>query len=182
MTGPTLDSFEQSLLADLRSHVVTRPQVARQGRRPRRRVLVSWAATAATAAIGAAVLVIGGPGSTPAFAVERHTDGDVVVTVMDWSDAAGLEQALEDDGVTAEVRYDTDAQHPTDLAGGGSSADCPVVGRVRVDPADDGGITFTLDARFVATHRADVLHVDAAGGRFAGDWAAVSVQWEGTGC
>ena len=178
MTRATLDNFELALLADLRAHVAER-SVPEPARRPLLRVAAPIAAAAAVAT--AVALAVGAAQPSPAFAVERQGDGDVVVTVMDWSDTTGLERALEREGVTADVEYDATAKHSSDLGDGSGAGDCPAVGDVLVDPADGGGVTFTLDARFVAAHQAD-LHLTAAGGRVDGGWMAVSVTWVGAAC
>ena len=103
--------------------------------------------------------VVGGAGlrPDPAFAVARHADGDVVITVMRLSDADGLEQALAHEGITAEVEYDDTSNVSSDQDSSGSPACWPGVGDVVVDPADNGGITITLAADYVAAHEG-VLH------------------------
>jgi hypothetical protein len=98
-SSPMLDRFETALLAELRQAVLDRRVPSR--RRTRMMALGGVAASAA-AAVGVGV-VIGG--STPAFAVEHDSDGDVTVTINRLEDATGLEQALADNGVTADVRY-----------------------------------------------------------------------------
>ena len=111
-----------------------------------------------------------------AFAVERHPDGDVVITVMKLADSAGLERALAREGITAEVTYDSDAVVSTDQANGADPACWPGVGDVVVDPADNGGVSITLAADYVASHDG-VLQLTAAGGRSADDWIGASVSW-----
>lgn len=178
MTRATLDSFESALLTELRTHVAQR-SATRHARRPIARHVAAMAAAAAVAGAIATGLVALRP--DPAFAVENQADGDIVVTVIELSDAAGLEHALAREGVTAEVTYQADVVNPSDLDRGGPTTDCPPVGAITIDPADNGGFTFTLDAQYVTSHDA-VLHLTAAGGRNADDWAAVKVQWEATTC
>ncbi|TXL60796.1 hypothetical protein [Aeromicrobium terrae] len=92
-----LDTFETALLAELRTVVADR----RPQRRARTLTLGGLAASVA-AAVGIGLAV---GGSSPAFAVEKQADGDVVVTVHRFDDADGLERALADQGVTADVDY-----------------------------------------------------------------------------
>ena len=65
---------------------------------------------------------IGGHGGpSPAYAVELATDGDIVVTVHRLDDAAGLEDALREQGIDAEVRYDDSARTTFGIGAGGDS-------------------------------------------------------------
>lgn len=177
MTSPTLDTFESALLTELRAHVTERVAPGPK-RRPVGRRIAALAAAAAVAGVAATGVV--GLGPDAAFAVERSAGGDVVVTVIRLSDADGLERALAQEGVTAEVTYDAAAETPSDLDNGERSAVCAPIGVV-TDPADNGGVTFTLDAEYVAAHDS-VLHLIAAGGRTPDDWIAVSVVWEDSVC
>lgn len=177
MTHADLDTFETALLHELRAHVQQRASVP-VVRRTFGRSVASLAAAAAV--IGAMVLASVTVRPSPAFAVERAANGDVVVTVTDWSDAEGLEQALTEQGVTADVEYLAGARHPSDLSDGGPSVGCAIGEQVTVDPTDDAGVTFTLDAGFVSA-RDSVLHVIAAGGEESG-WSAVSVAWNDKAC
>lgn len=102
----TLDSFESALLAELRQHVTDHPAPA-PTRRPRRLRLAAVAATGVAASV-VAVFGLGGTGGSPAYAVDRTSAGDVVVTVHRLDDAAGLERALEAKGIDADVSYDGD--------------------------------------------------------------------------
>jgi hypothetical protein len=113
-TPPTLDHFETALLGELRAHVASRPATATPtpeppAVRPHRRR--RWAAGVAAAAAAATAYVIvspGGPAASPAYAVSESADGDVVVTVHRLEDAAGLEAALREHGIDAEVSFDPD--------------------------------------------------------------------------
>ena len=82
--------------------------------------------------------------------------------------------------LTAEVTYGATAVTPSDLDNGERSAVCAPIGVV-TDPADNGGVIFTLDAEYVAAHDS-VLHLTGAGGRTSDDWIAVSVVWEDSVC
>jgi hypothetical protein len=101
----TLDSFEATLLRELRGLVAERHATSA------RRRLRAWAATAATAAIAAAVAAVSLT-SSPAFAVQEQPNGDVVVTIDRLSDSAGLERALAEHGVTAHVEYHANLSDP----------------------------------------------------------------------
>lgn len=179
MTGIELDRFETELLAELREEAARRGSVS-SARRSKARLVapISIAAALVVAAVA------GGPGPArpaPTFAVEPQSNGDVVVNVEEWSDPAGLERELGHQGVTAEVTYDTNAKHPTDLDSDGLLAGCPAVDAVVVDHGEGGSISFTLDSRLVdASDR--VLQIAAAGGRARADWVAVSVTWHGPAC
>ncbi|MDX6371818.1 MAG: hypothetical protein QOD98_806 [Nocardioidaceae bacterium] len=104
-----LDTFETALLAELRREVAEHPAPAPAPRRqPRRRLRIVAAGAVATAAatVAAVGLTGGGPTASPAYAVEQDSDGDVTVIVHRLDDAAGLEQALADQGIDADVSYE----------------------------------------------------------------------------
>lgn len=117
-TRAPLDGFETALLAELREHVVSRRPVPAPARRRRR-------LTAAVAALGTAVAAIAGAlvlRPDPAFAVDTQSDGDVVVTITSLKDADGLEAALREQGVEAEVDYSAEPLVPPP-AGAGSTGE-----------------------------------------------------------
>lgn len=103
----TLDTYEQSLLTQLRRHVAERsPDPAEN--RSRRRVRRRWWIAAPVSAAGAAAAVFFALAPSAAYAVtEEH--GDLVVLVHRLEDAEGLERALAEHGITAEVEYDATA-------------------------------------------------------------------------
>ena len=110
-TRPSLDAFETALLGELRAHVATRPAAAPAHQPPRPGRPRRWAAgLAAAAAVATAYVVVspGGPAVSPAYAVSEGADGEVVVTVHRLEDADGLEQALREHGIDAEVSFDPD--------------------------------------------------------------------------
>jgi hypothetical protein len=110
-TTPALDTFETALLGELRAHVATRPAAAPEPLAPRPHRPRRWAAgVAAAAAVATAYVVVspGGPAVSPAYAVSENADGEVVVTVHRLEDADGLEQALSEHGIDAEVSFETD--------------------------------------------------------------------------
>jgi len=98
-----MTSFEDRLLVELRHVVAARPEPA-----PRRGKLVWAGATAALAAIAAAIVVTLSGGA--AYAVESEPDGKVTVQVKDLSDAAGLQRELREAGVPATVTTGAHAQ------------------------------------------------------------------------
>ena len=139
--GPTtrsdLDSFESSLLGELRSAVGTRnPQPARRHRLP---------ALAAAVVVGALAITGGTTLLRPdaAFAVTEQSDGDIVVTIHRLDDTDGLERALADHGITADVDFDaSDAQ----------TEPAPAGDLTPVDPDDvttlpDGGESVAVDGQ-----------------------------------
>jgi len=121
-TPPTLDRFETKLLEELRAHVATRPEVATPplpARRSHRRG--RWAAGLAAAAAAATAYVVvspGGPGVSPAYAIDQQADGDIVVTIHRLEDAAGLEAALVEHGIDADVNFEPDQFDVADVPNG----------------------------------------------------------------
>lgn len=111
-----MNTFEQSLLTELREHVATRTRRPVRSARSRR---WRWAALPAAAAAAVTAVVVAMWGPSPAYAVDESGD-DVVVTVYRLDDAEGLEQALRDHGVDAEVDYDPDAVEPVEGSEGGT--------------------------------------------------------------
>ena len=101
MTRP-LDTFETRLLTALRAEVETRTPRTPPHRSRRRWVL---SAAGVVAAAAAAVLVVPGLGVTPAYSVQEGNAGQVEVEVHRFEDATGLEAALADAGIRAEVTY-----------------------------------------------------------------------------
>ncbi len=111
-----LDQFESALLTELREHVAARPapDVVTAPVRHQRR-FGRWATGFAVAAATATAVVIaspGGPGVSPAYAVSQQSDGDVVVTIHRLEDSEGLEAALREHGIDADVSYDPNPGSP----------------------------------------------------------------------
>ena len=107
MTDSEFDSFDRALLTELRQ-VAAEPAAA-----PVRRTRKRWAyvgtgvAAAAVTAFGLTSL-----GSPAAYAVDETGDGDIVITIHELDDADGLEQALADHGIEADVDYQSDGFGP----------------------------------------------------------------------
>ena len=195
MTTPTpLNSFETGLLVELRQHVAERAADPRPKRPPvRRRVAFATSAAAAVA------LTVGGlalrPDAAAAFSVEQQSDGDVMVTITDMSDADGLEQALAEHGVTADVSYnpqllqsEPEGEGPLILRGGpGPDGENPPARvdlpahwpGVHVEPAKGGGVTFTLAAHCIGPE--SVLHLTTTGSA-AENLLGIFVRWQNSAC
>ncbi|MDO9378431.1 MAG: hypothetical protein Q7T56_06250 [Nocardioidaceae bacterium] len=151
---PPLDTFETQLLHELRATV----QVGRPVDRRRRWRPVHWpqGVAAATVAVVCGAVAVVSLSTTPAFAVDARPGGIVEVEVNRLEDAAGLERALEEQGVAADVQYL------------GRQQKC-APGRYREAPVDlsyrsrsvytlgGDGITVTLDRRDVAGGRTLVI-------------------------
>lgn len=99
-----LDPFESRLLNELRQEVA----FAAPGRRRTRPPLAVAAAVAAAAVVG--VVVVPGLGTAPAYSVQEGNAGEIVVEVNRPEDATGLEQALGERGVAADITYLPDLQ------------------------------------------------------------------------
>lgn len=109
-----LDTFEARLLAELRATIVARsqsqPSTQLAPSQPtrnlwlRRRITAGCLAAAVAVAVAVAVFLPGVQGS-PAFAVHAGSGGTIDVQVNRLEDAAGLQQALEDHGVRADVQF-----------------------------------------------------------------------------
>jgi hypothetical protein len=148
MPTETLDSFEAKLLTELRGVVRESMEFARPA--GTRRV---WAAAAAAVVAGgaAAIAVPLTSVGSPAFAIEKKADGDVVVTIDRLEDAAALQQALAAHGLPARVSYHGGLFDPRTLPPG------PGLGDLSCGPADapsiephDGTVTVIIPAPTVA--------------------------------
>lgn len=192
--GP-LDAFEQSLLTELRHHVAERSGASapRPGRVRRRLAVLAAAAVAGgSVAVGAAVLR-----PDAAFAVVEEGDGDIVVTITSLEDADGLEAALAEHGVEADVAYDSSGpvvvDSPEDQPGNGVGAGVGAEVDQAVSPPageeqepcgligveiDDDAITFRLPAE--AVDAKSPLHVRTAGDSLGR--GMVTVAWESPVC
>lgn len=104
MTPQTqLDPFEARLLADLRREVADHTSAEVRTPRRTRRPLVAAAAVAATAMVG--VILVPGLGTPPAYSVQEGNAGEITVEIHRPEDAAGLENALTEHGINADVTY-----------------------------------------------------------------------------
>lgn len=102
-----LDAFEERLLVGLRRevehHELDAPASHHPAPRRTRRVLVAAAGVAAATVAG--VVLVPGLGPTPAYSVQEGNAGEIEVEINRPEDAAGLERALEEHGIEADVTY-----------------------------------------------------------------------------
>lgn len=103
-----LDTYETRLLAELRREVAATAEAAPPPVRTRRRALTLAAGVAAAAVVG--VVLAPGLGTTPAYSVQEGNAGEVEVQINRPEDAAGLERALEEHGIAADITYLPDLQ------------------------------------------------------------------------
>jgi len=177
----SLDTFERTLLTELRHHVAARAAAIEpiRSRPPRRRWTVAVVGGGLASAAAAAAIVVGLGVARPssAYAVESRPDGDVVVTVHDLSDAAGLRSALAAKGVRAEITYVPGFQQ---AAGGqGAAAGSPAACDIALAKVD-GALRFTLTATQIAGGA--TLDIVTSGSSPTDVGSPVAVTWEGGAC
>jgi hypothetical protein len=177
----SLDTFEQSLLIELRQHVATRaPDRAAAPTVTHRRWTLGLAGGGlATAAAAVAItLALGASDPSAAYAVESQPDGDVIVTVRDLSGASGLERALAAKGVRADITYlrsFSQVDGRTRSTSGADGGECTIALAKVV-----GGLRFTLAAGQIASRaRLDIV---TSGSSPADVGSPVAVTWSGGGC
>jgi hypothetical protein len=144
----TFDTFEQGLLTELRGHVAERA-TARVPHRRLRWLAGPVAAAGAAIAIGVALLQ-----PAAAYAVTESGD-EVVVTISRLDDADGLEQALADHGIEAEVDYSGEAAPLPPEEGRsftGPAGNAPLAGTGPVGTGPEIGSSLSEDAL--------TLHID----------------------
>ncbi|MEU4835972.1 hypothetical protein [Streptosporangium sp. NPDC023615] len=102
------DTFEERLLAELRTEIAARAEQGRApvpGRFAGRRF--AWAgagvATIAAATAVAVPLAIGSP--TPAYALTENADGSINLTINEFRDPEQVERELAELGVRADITY-----------------------------------------------------------------------------
>jgi len=144
-------TFEDRLLAQLRAVVAAQPEpaavpapAAARPRLSRRGVTAGGALTATAAAAVLAIVLAGGSGAQPAYAVDRHADGSVTVTINDARDASGLERELRAAGVPAVVRDLPEGKTCKAASTAGHPGQPLTVG---VGSGADGATTFTVAPR-----------------------------------
>jgi hypothetical protein len=177
----SLDTFEQSLLGELRQLVTARASHRNAARSiPRRRLTLglTGGGLAAAAAVVAISLGIGVAHPGAAYAIEPQPDGDVVVTVYNLSNASALEHALAANGVHADVSY----------VPGFSQANGQTRSTAGIDPTQcnialakvDGGLKFTLTASQIASGA--TLDIITSGSSPTDVGSPVAVAWSGGSC
>ncbi|MGW5241028.1 hypothetical protein ACWEOW_19015 [Monashia sp. NPDC004114] len=176
----SLDTFEQSLLTELRQHVSVHARTASAASRRRRHRSIGFAAgLAGTAAVLAVTVGIGLTGPSGAYAVEAGAHGSLIVTIYDLSDVTGLEHALAAKGVNAKVSYvagfsQVDGESPTT-----SHPVDPTICRIQLAKVD-GGLRFTLgQAQIAAGAELDII---TSGSSPADASSPVAVMWSGGAC
>lgn len=97
-----LDPFETRLLAELRREVADSGSRAPNPRRTRR-LLAASAGVAATAVLG--VVLVPGLGTSAAYSVSEGNAGEIQVEINRPEDAEGLERALAEHGIAADITY-----------------------------------------------------------------------------
>ncbi|GGO68723.1 hypothetical protein [Nonomuraea cavernae] len=148
-----MNNFEERLLNALKDDLARTPVMegvtaAAPARRVRRRGLVGAAAALAgvAAAATAAVTVLGG--ATPAFAVDRLSDGSVSVRISEFRDPSDLEAELSSAGIKAVVDYLPQGQTCKEPRGKATASRGPM----QVSMGSDGkGIDFTIEKGRVAS-------------------------------
>jgi hypothetical protein len=169
-----LDAFQAALLHELRAHVARRavePLADAPVRRPRRRRRTVLAAAASAALVSG--IWWSTAGSPPAFAVTRTADGDVNVVVSRIDDPAGLQRALREKGITADVQYLPWGKGCA--PGRFTEVPLPRTGRPWAFGQTSQGYTFTVPAAGVRPGQTLVLELTStehdsatvSGGRFA---------------
>ncbi|MPZ62923.1 MAG: hypothetical protein GEU93_16860 [Propionibacteriales bacterium] len=158
--------FEDRLLAELKQVVARRAADAEP--EPAGKVRGSawrsrFALAGGVAAVGAAAVMVmptlGGSGTSSAYAVTTNDSGTVTVRIEQFSDAAGLEQKLEEKGIPATVYYLPTGQMCQEPWFTGDAD----AGARLAEPDNDGssGFTFTLDPDDFTGNKS--LVVEAAG-------------------
>lgn len=119
-------SFEERLLMELKEEINARGE--RRRRTTVRRLFAGLAVAGVAAATAVAVPLLTGA-ERPAYAVEKETDGTIMVTINEFRDADKLEADLAGMGVIADVSYlprNKECRHPrgriVDDAGQGPGA------------------------------------------------------------
>jgi len=97
-----LDDFETRLLHTLREQVTQHQSTApRRSRGPRRLALTAGAVAAAATGL----LLIPGLGTSPAYSVQEGNAGEIIVEINAPTDASGLQRALQEHGIAADITY-----------------------------------------------------------------------------
>jgi len=131
-----LDDFETRLLHTLREQVAERESTApRRSHGPRRVVLT----VAAVAAAATGLLFIPALGTSPAYSVQEGNAGEIVVEINAPTDASGLERALREHGIAADVTYLPELA--TCAAGRYVNVDRPLSGLTTMVSSDSIGVT-----------------------------------------
>jgi hypothetical protein len=150
-----MNTFEDKLLAELRTVVAERPDDVRR-KRPTR-LLVGIAASL-TLAAGTAVAVPVLGSSSPAFAVSKQSDGTVQVKIYRPKDGAELEKQLKAVGVPADVEFLPQGETCHRTPAGERPASGPAALELMRDTTKDGGYVLVLHP---ADYRSNTLVLEA---------------------
>lgn len=110
-SAPELDTFEAALLVELKAAVTEQATAVPQRRpaspeRPRSWQRKPWyVPVAGVAAAALAALLVPSLWPTPAYAVSGRDNGEVTVRVNRLEGADGLERALREHGIPADITY-----------------------------------------------------------------------------
>ena len=151
-----LDTFEAQLLGELRSVVASRTKdiPARRPEVPRRRRRAMMAAVSTAAAATAIAFILTGTHAAPAYAVGDGPRGTITVQVNRLEDATGLEKALAEEGVAADVAY---LGSQKQCAGNRYTPASPTSGSATRFTIGADGISMVLDRRDVSSGETVVI-------------------------
>ncbi|MGC5012931.1 hypothetical protein ACLQ2R_19385 [Streptosporangium sp. DT93] len=104
------DTFEERLLAELRTEIATRAERGRApalvpGRFTGRRFAWAGAGVATIAAATAIAVPLAIGSQTPAYALTENTDGSISLTINEFRDPEQVERDLAELGVRADITY-----------------------------------------------------------------------------
>lgn len=120
-------------------------------------------AAVAFAAVAAALIVsVGGEGTSAAYAVESQPNGDVSVQINDMRDAGGIEAALEQAGIPADVTYLPAGMTCSRSGLEAFPGNALLFGHVNADGVSDGPLTFEVDPHVLGPDQTLVLTATAA--------------------
>jgi hypothetical protein len=155
-----MSNFEERLLAALESeraamNAAERPsQIA--GRRPYVRALGLAGAAAGVAAVATVAVIVSGGTGTPAYAVTSGADGSVDTTINRLQDADGLEAALAEEGINADITFLPAGQTCVEPRGEQGEVDA---GKLNVIIDKDNKISFDIKAGQIPADHTLVLVV-----------------------
>lgn len=170
-----MSNFEDRLLQELRGVVEAQPADRGQRSSPwrsRRLALAGGLAAAAAVAAIAGVFFLSS-GTQAAYAVTKNADGTISVEIDSLTDAAGLQSALQADGVNAVVVYLPEGKmckQPWFTPAGAGAAHGSQ--QTSVGPSGDGKTSFTISGDQPA---GDTLVVTTQTG--SGNETALGIGW-----
>lgn len=178
-------NFEDRLLAQLRAVVAQRgaAEAAETAEAPaptparRRGPRLALGGAVALVAVAAALIVsVGGEGTSAAYAVEPQPNGDVSVQINDLSDASGIEAALKQAGIPADVTYLPAGMTCRRSGLEAFPGDSMLTGHVDADGVSDGSLTFKVDPHVLGPGQTLVLTATAGSKETTISGASLQVQ------